>query len=256
MKTALIGYTWFVWSNLLEQYRFDDLYCSSNIEDIRWKEYDLVVCSWVRAVKWWANQNSEEDLRWIKDLIYNLKKIKAKKMVLISTVDVYVDPVDVDEDFDFDLLDQNMHHAYWKNRIFLENFIKSNFQSHHIIRLPGLFGNNLKKNVIFDLLNNNQVNKIIPNCKFQYYFLWNIWKDIMTSIINDIKEINFNSEPIETSEIVSKYFQWMSIWVSIDNPTVYDYKTKYYELFGWKNQYMYNKTQILEQLWNFISNYK
>lgn len=256
MKTALIWYTWFVWSNLLEQHKFDDLYNSQNIDDIKWKEYDLIICAWVKAVKWWANQNPEEDLLWINNLINNLKEVKTKKFILISTVDVYPNPIDVDEDFNFDSLDQNTHHAYGKNRIYLEKFIKNNFEDSNIIRLPWLFWNNLKKNVIFDLLNNNQVDKIIPNSSFQYYYLGNIWKDIQIVIEWNIKEMNFNSEPIKTSEIVNKYFQWAVIWIDIEKPVIYNYKTKYYEFFWWKNHYMYSKDQILEQLWNFISNYK
>lgn len=256
MKTALIWYTWFVWSNLLEQHKFDDLYNSQNIEDIKWKDYDLVVCAWVKAVKWWANQNPEEDLQWINNLISNLKEVNTKKFVLISTVDVYPNPIDVDESFDFDSLDMNTHHAYGKNRIYLENFIKNNFANHNIIRLPGLFWNNLKKNVIFDLLNNNQVEKIIPNCSFQYYYLGNIWKDIQLAIKHNLKEVNFNSEPIQTSEIINKYFQWAVTWIDTEKPVIYDYKTKYHEVFWWKNHYMYVKNQVLEQLWNFISNYK
>lgn len=255
MKTALIWYTWFVWSNLLEQYNFSDLYNSTNINTIKWKEYDLVVCAWVKAIKWWANQNPEEDLEWINDLIDNIKEIKTKRFILISTVDIYPNPKNVDENFDFNSINQDEYQAYWKNRLYLENFIKSNFENYNIIRLPWLFWNNIKKNVIFDLLNNNQVDKIIPNCKFQYYYLWNIWKDIEKVINNNLKEANFNSEPIETQEIANRFFEKVTIWEKIEKPIIYDYKTKFDYIFWWNNGYMYNKKQVLEQLWNFIDNY-
>lgn len=256
MKTALIWYTWFVWSNILQQNNFDDLYNSKNINDIKNKEYDLVVCAWVKAVKWWANQNPQEDLNSINELIENLSKVKSKKIVLISTVDIYPNPIWVDEDFDFNSINQGTYQAYWKNRLYLENFIKTHFKDYHIIRLPWLFWNNIKKNVIFDLLNNNQTEKIIPNCKFQYYYLSNIWEDIEKVINNNIKEINFNSEPILTQEIVDLFFNKSMIWNNIENPIIYDYKTKYDYIFWWKNWYMYSKEDLIQQLDNFINNYK
>lgn len=256
MKTALIWYTWFVWSNILEQNHFNDLYNSKNIDEIQNKEYDLVVCAWVKAVKWLANKNPEEDLDWINQLIEKLKSIKTNKFILISTVDVYPNPINVDEDFDFDFTNKDTYHAYWKNRLYLENFVKNSFNDYHIIRLPWLFWNHIKKNVIFDLLNNNQIDKIIPNFKLQYYYLSNIWKDINKVIENNIKEINFNSEPIKTKEIVDLFFKNLTIWQNIKNSVIYNYKTKYDSIFWWTNWYMYSKEKVIKQLENFINNYK
>ena len=40
-----------------------------------------------------------------------------------------------------------------KNRLYLEKWVEENIDNHLIIRLPGLFGENIKKNFIFDLIN-------------------------------------------------------------------------------------------------------
>ena len=53
-RACLIGYTGFVGGNLARQYAFDDCYNSRNIEQIRGRSYDLVVCCGVSAVKWQA----------------------------------------------------------------------------------------------------------------------------------------------------------------------------------------------------------
>lgn len=258
MKTALIWYTWFVWSNILKQNSFTDLYNSKNISDIKWKEYDLIVCAWVKAVKWWANKNPEEDLEWIDNLIKNIKEVKTKKIVLISTVDVYPNPINIDEDFNFSSLNKDNHHAYWLNRLYLENFIKNTFTKFNIIRLPWLFWNNLSKNVIFDLLNNKLLENIIPNIEVQYYYLDNIWKDINIAIENHIEILNINSEPIKTGEIIERFFPEKKelIWRDVKNPIIYNYKSKNYKLFWWTNWYLYSKKQFFEQLKNFIYNYK
>ena len=96
--TALIGYTGFVGSNLLRQMSFKDLYHSKNIEELGGKSYDLLVCAGAPAEKWKANQDPGKDLENIRRLMDCLGRAKARKIILISTVDVYPVPCGVDED--------------------------------------------------------------------------------------------------------------------------------------------------------------
>ena len=149
MRTALIGYTGFVGSNLALQYEFTDLYNSKNITDIAGKSYDLLICAGVKAQKWVANQQPEKDLADIQALIDQLSKAEIKQFVLISTIDVYPNPVNVDED---SLIDKTNHHPYGLNRLYLEEWVAKHYQDHLIIRLPGLFGQGIKKNFIHDIL--------------------------------------------------------------------------------------------------------
>ncbi len=253
MKNALIWYTWFVWSNLDSQYKFDYRYNSKNIGDIDGESFDLVICAWVKAVKWYANQHPEEDAEWIEKLINHLKTIKTEKFVLISTIDVYPEPFLVTED---SVQDFDNNQPYWKNRYYLEKFIKENFDNQLIIRLPWLFGNNIKKNVIYDLLNNNQIEKIIPNASFQYYYLDNLWKDIDRCLENNLNVVNFATEPIQTQEIIDKFFPNVDVWSDAENPVKYDFRTRYDKFLWWDNWYIYNKEQVLNDLNSFISNYK
>src|SRR5687768_17147850 len=97
MKRGLIGHTGFVGSNLARQTRFDATYNSSNIDTIAGEEFDLLVCSGVRAEKWIANANPEQDRAGIERLMSALKTVKAKQFILISTVDVFLTPIEVDE---------------------------------------------------------------------------------------------------------------------------------------------------------------
>src|SRR5471032_1906206 len=97
MRTALIGHTGFVGSNLLRQARFDATYNSSNIEAIAGEEFDLLVCAGVRAEKWIANANPAADRGGIDRLIQALTTVKARRAILISSVDVFITPIEVDE---------------------------------------------------------------------------------------------------------------------------------------------------------------
>ena len=143
---GIIGYTGFVGSNLDNQIKFDEKYNSKNIDEIRGKEFDIVYCAGVSAVKWFANQNPEKDIAGINSLIENLKTIKTRIFVLISTIDIYPEFENINEDT---LPNISKQDAYGKNRYYLENWVKNNFENYLIVRLPALFGKGLKKNFIY-----------------------------------------------------------------------------------------------------------
>ncbi len=250
MKTALIGYTGFVGSNLAAQYNFNDLYNSSNIQDIEGKGYDLIVSAGARAEKWRINQEPEKDLAEIQSLIDHLKTVKAKQFVLISTVDVYKTPVDVDEDTP---IDTEGLHAYGSNRYYLEQFVRENLDG-LIVRLPGLFGDGLKKNVIFDLLNDNNVDRIHHAGSFQYYNLDYIWKDIQMALENNLKLVNLATEPVRTDEI-AKYCFDMDFTNEPEgvNAGSYDFRSKYAAVFGGRDGYLYSKQQELDDIKTFVT---
>ncbi len=147
---ALVGYTGFVGSNIVKNHRFDNLYNSKNVKDAFNKNYDLLVYSGVKSEKFLANRFPEEDLKHIRETINNIKNINPKKIVLISTVDVYNKIYNVNENTN---IDSSKTNAYGSNRYFLEKWVEENIENHMIVRLPALYGSNIKKNFIFDLIN-------------------------------------------------------------------------------------------------------
>jgi NAD-dependent epimerase/dehydratase family protein len=253
MASAVIGYTGFVGSNINRQHDFDDHYDTSNIAEIDGKEYDLVVSAGARADKWLINQEPEVDLAQVDRLISHLKTIKAKQFVLISTTDVYKTPVDVDEDTP---IETDGLHGYGLNRYHLEQFCRKQFDA-LIIRLPGLFGQGLKKNVIFDLLHDNNVDRIHHAGEFQYYNLDNIWKDIQIVVDNHLKLVNFATEPVRTDEIAKVAFG-MDFTNEPEGMAAgrYDMHSKYAELFGGHGFYMYSKQQELHDIKQFVKSQK
>lgn len=253
MKSALIGFTGFVGSNLFSQHKFTDTYNSSNIEKIEGKSYDLVVSAATKADMWRINQEGDKDLAEIKSLINHFKKIKAKKFVLISTVGVYSNFIGVDEDTKINTSELL---PYGANRFVLEEFIRATFDS-HIIRLPGLFGSGLKKNVIFDLLNNNNVDRIHRSSSYQYYNLKNIWRDINTVLNSEVKLINFATEPLITEELAKECFGIEFTNEPKDTkPAKFDMRTKHAAVFGKSGDYIYNKDEEIKDIAVFVKNYR
>lgn len=251
MKKAIIGHTGFVGSNLISQTDFDDFYNSKNIQSIKGKEYDLVVCAGAPAVKWLANKEPIKDKENLQFLIDCLSKISAKKFILISTVDVYPNPINVDEDT---IIDEQILQPYGKHRLELEHFVWDKFDS-LIIRLPGLFGQGLKKNIIYDFMNNNIGDWIHKDSVFQFYNLQYLWSDIAIALSHHLKLINFATEPVSVAEVAKEAFGFEFNHTPETNPAYYNMQTKYNDLFTENNlKYLYQKNKVLEDIKGFINN--
>ena len=89
---TLIGYSGFVGSTLQKQSRFESLFRSNNIFEIRSREFDVGVCTAAPAQKWIANLDPIADRQNIEGLITHLKTVTCKTFILISTVDVFKSP--------------------------------------------------------------------------------------------------------------------------------------------------------------------
>lgn len=149
MTKALVGYTGFVGSNIYAAGEFDAVYNSKNIAEAYGTNPDLLVYSGLRAEKYLANTMPEKDMDLILEAEQNISKINPKKLVLISTIDVFKVPKNVDENSSIDT--ENLH-AYGYNRYVLECWVREHYPDALIIRLPGLFGQNIKKNFIYDFI--------------------------------------------------------------------------------------------------------
>lgn len=250
MNSAIIGYTGFVGSNLVRQVDFNSLYNSKNIESIIGQKFDWLVCSGAPAVKWIANKEPEKDLENLKRLTKCLEKVVSQKVILISTVDVYPLPVEVDEDTE---IDPEILHPYGKHRLELERFVEARFDS-LIVRLPGLFGDGLKKNIIYDLLHDNSTEKIHKDSVFQFYNLDNLWKDIQKFLKYNLKLVNLATEPTAVWEVVAEGFGFNFTNEPKSVPAKYNFKTKHSHLINnYTNFYMYNKNEVLQDLKKFVS---
>jgi len=253
MKTALIGHTGFVGSNLATQTSFDIFFNSKNIETIKGQSFDLVVCSGIQAKKWWANEHPDEDLENIRRLLELLSTVKASRFVLISTVDVYPRPKGVDETTP---IDSSSNHAYGKNRFEAEEFVRNQFPEHLIVRLPGLFGNGIKKNVIHDLLKRHELEKINPMGIFQYYYLKHLWKDIQKAQNHGIRLLNLATEAVSTDEIIGRFFPEIKVGPEQPFAANYDMRSIYADLWDSKvHGYLYGRESVLDDLASFITGY-
>lgn len=202
MKSALVGYTGFVGSNLADSHRFSSSFNTSNIDEIAGQEFDLVVSAGNRADSFRINQNQEADLAEVDGLIARLKSTQTKKLVLISTVCVYPQGGAPDEGTP---LSTEGLTPYGQNRLHQERVLSENFDT-LIVRLPQLVGNRLKKGVVFDLAHDYRVEYIRPEASFQHYDVRNLWRDIQVALDAGIPSLNIATPAITNAELAREVF--------------------------------------------------
>ena len=134
---------------------------------------------------------------------------------------------------------------YGLHRYQLEEFVKKNFLNHLIVRLPGLVGPGLKKNIIYDFHNRTNLNSIDSRGLFQFYPMVNLWKDLTVALQHNCKLLHLTSEPLSASEIAKECFNLSFTNILENEPANYDFRTEFGHLFDSKTPYQYTKKEIL-----------
>lgn len=229
---SLVGYTGFVGSNIYDQGKaeIEGLYNSSNIESSFNTKPDLLIYSGLRAEKFLANSNPEEDYKNILIAEDNIQRINPKKLVLISTIDVFKEPNGKDENSNIDT--DNLH-PYGLNRYRLETWVRENYPDALIIRLPGLFGKNIKKNFIYDMI--NKVPSMIKDIKMDelvattpdiksfytlssnnFYKINNLTSEDKKLLLSYLEDLDFTALKFTDSRSRFQFYNLKNLWKDIN----------------------------------------
>lgn len=230
MRDAIVGYTGFVGSNIAANHLFSGLYNSKNIHEAYGTCPDLLVYAGVPAAMYLANNFPDKDLAVIQDAMENIKKIQPKKVVLISTIAVYDHPVAAYEDT---IIDKRNLSVYGQNRKLLEEYVENHFEKSLIVRLPALFGTNLKKNFIYDFI--HVIPSMLKEDKFEeligqddlirdYYTLQDNGFYKVRSLSNEeknrlkvyFKKIGFSALNFTDSRSVYQFYNLAYLWKDIN----------------------------------------
>ena len=300
----LVGNSGLVGSNLAEQYDYDGLFRRSNIAQAYGLRPNLCVYAGMPAQKFLANRNPSHDRQALEGAIENLRRIAPKRVVLISTIDVFCNPAGADETAE--VCTQTLT-PYGLHRYELEQWLRQNIDDYCIIRLPALLGKNLKKNFLFDLihlipsmlssekfaalddiarpyytLSENDMYTLKPlsaqekiqlrnyfehasfnamhftdsRATFPFYDLKHLWHHIELAMREGLHLLHCATQPLAASEVVravkGEYF-------TNELPSrvpYYDFKTIHADIFGGANGYMFNKTQVLNDILSFYESNK
>ena len=101
------------------------------------------------------------------NVLNSIRDFKFKKYLLISTGDVYGFSNIQKSNENLKIKDLNLIKTYSFHKILAEKILINSHKPYFIFRMGGMIGNNLKKNLIFDLLNNLPL-RFTLNSRFQF----------------------------------------------------------------------------------------
>jgi hypothetical protein len=244
----LIGNTGLIGQTIQKYDKFDYHFNSKNLDTFETSINDgnELFLSCLPATKWLVNSDLRNDMDNIFNIIKTISTKQYSKVILISTIDVYNDsPLFVDETYS-----PNVNKlSYGNNRYIFELMVREYIKTDEfkIFRLPALFNNLIKKNVLYDLIHNNNVNQINQNSIFQWYNIDNLISDIHKFSSEYPNETIFNlfTEPIHTSDIVELFPHHIDK-VQSGLKIMYNYKTKF-------GGYIDTKNNVLKQIKELIN---
>ena len=201
-----------------------------------------MICAGLPAEKWKANSDPNSDWLNMATLSQFISTIETEKAILISTIDVYQPPIDVTETSQPNLIGTE---AYGRNRAWFELFFRAKFPSSLIIRLPGLFAPNLKKNLVFDLINKreDQYSNVDAESQFQFFDITQISKVITIALENQLSMLNIATEPLLAQEIADIFKVQLSTGKKKLN---YQMKSNHESLFRGENGYLFSKEETIQ----------
>jgi hypothetical protein len=207
MTTALFGYTGFVGGWFLRNAgeKFTAIYNSHNFQDARETQVDRVVFAGLPAAKWYANAHPAQDWANVEAVMAVLRTMRVREsFLLISTIDVYGHRVSEGPDeLETEPLEDELSHPYGLHRLRFERFVRQQFgDKAAIVRLPGLFGQGLKKNIIYDMLHGPGRLTINPDSQFQWFDMKWLHETLERhGTYTGLNAVNIATVPISTATV-------------------------------------------------------
>lgn len=195
MKSCLIGGSGLIGTSLAKNFSFDAVLNSASPQ-INFSP-DLVACAAPSGVKWRANQDPKSDLQDCLRVFERIETLKPKRVVLISTVDVYANPSSSNE-----ISPVSTTEGYGRNRFLLETLISQLVGSVTILRLGGVVDLELKKNPLFDLKHRRLLDRLNPTSRMQFIPLDLLAEEFGRHQFSDYEGVlNVTSPPVTLDQV-------------------------------------------------------
>lgn len=240
----LVGSTGFVGSHFLRARRFDVAVHRPDVSTIRGSRSGLLVCAGLPAEKWRADQHPDEDWENVRALAAVLQHVTAERAVLVSTIDVFEPPNGVVESSPISVAASS---AYGRNRAWFELFFRHQFPGSLIVRLPGLFAPDVRKNLIHDLIHARSafVERISSRASFQFFDVRDIPPLIERTLALELETLNVSSAPVDAGTIARIF----DVELSDEGASAdYDMRSSHAGLFGGCDGYLIGRDEIIERI--------
>jgi nucleoside-diphosphate-sugar epimerase len=246
---ALVGHSGFVGRHLARQRRWDAFFDRQNIDSIRGRRFELLVCAGLPADRWRANGNPGGDRSNMLSLAGALAEAKADRVVLVSTVDVYPVPIGVDESTPIDTVPRQ---AFGEHRLEFERRIAARFAVCHVLRLPTAFGAEMARNVLDDLIRRRDLDGVDPCGLHQWYPVSRLADDLDLAIAHGLPVVNLCSEPLEAARLHREFFEHLKIGARPVARACRDVRTRYGRLFGGNDRYPISADEAVKRIGEWL----
>ena len=127
-----------------------------NYRKFLYKNCDIFVNCNGNSIKWFSEKDYSMDFdKTVISTFKSTKDFKFKKNVLISSGEVYNKNIKIKHENS--KIESSKLSNYGFNKLLAEEIIKRTCNSFLIFRMGGFVGKNLKKNLVYDLINNKQI---------------------------------------------------------------------------------------------------
>lgn len=172
MKIGLIGGRGFVgsaFSRFISRSSFDlDIIEKDNYQDYIGNNYDILINANGNSKKYLATDNPEREfLESVNSIQKSLLDFSYSTYILCSTVDVYHNLTDINENHEDSIINPENISKYGLHKYLGELLVKNYSTRWLIFRFGGLIGPGLKKNPIYDLIHHIPL-RVSINSSYQY----------------------------------------------------------------------------------------
>ena len=164
-----------------------------NKEEFFGKSCDTLIFANGNALKFKANDDPFFDFHAsVSSVVEYLHKIKYKKFVLLSTVDVYEKKDSEEFTTEDHIIDETKLEPYGLHKYLAERYVIHSCTNYMIFRLGGLVGKGLKKNPVYYFLVKNAKVTVSPNSKMNFINTDFVAKTIFDILNSKAKNKIFN----------------------------------------------------------------
>lgn len=237
---AIVGGSGFIGSNLLRKIPHLREISRDFLKGSEVIKVDRLFVAAPTSLKWRVNIEPLEDLGNILEMVAGIaRSIDSAEIVLFSTIDVYKDVSSATESSQT-LIDN----SYGGNRRQLEIALGEVQANLRICRIGGVFGSNLRKNLLFDLKNNriDQLQNYNIGSVFQYL---SIEKVLEIAIRSNTSLLNVVGPPLKILEISP---ETSNLFSTTGSPIEYGVRS-----LTTKSGYFDEKDNVLKEIWEFIN---
>ncbi len=192
MKICIIGHTGFVGQTVYNYLSTIYHTCGINTKTTKIPKdhFDITINCAGNAKKYLSEKEPQKDILINAKIFNTILQLKTKKLIHISSISAT------------DLPNNN----YTISKLITEEYSKLYFSNSIILRLGGIIGPNLKKNVVFDIINNKKL-FVTFNSTYNY-----ISTNAIAKIIEKIIKLNIQNkiiniaacDSISVSEIITE----------------------------------------------------